>query len=92
MPQKDDFGRYLQTVALNDYEGVFQMLINGADPSLLPPSLDIDERNNDGVTPLMTADDFCRQIAFEMLIQNGADPSLKHNNGFSLLDFAAQGK
>ena len=78
--------------ALNDYEGVFQMLINGADPSLLPLSLDIDERNNDGVTPLMTADDFCRQIAFEMLIQNGADPSLKHNNGFSLLDFAAQGK
>ena len=65
--------------ALNDHEGVFQMLINGADPSLLSLSLDIDSRNNDGVTPLMTADDFCRQIAFEMLIQNGADPSLKHN-------------
>ena len=28
--------------ALNDYEGVFQMLINVADPSLLPLSLDID--------------------------------------------------
>ena len=39
----------------------------------------------------MTADDFCKQTAFKMLIQNGADPSLKHNNGFSLLDFAEQG-
>ena len=77
--------------ALNDYEGVFQMLINGADPSLLPLSLDIDERNNDGVTPLMTADDFCRQIAFEMLIQNGADPSSKPKEGSSLHHFAAKG-
>ena len=34
---------------------------------------------------------FCdKQSAFEMLIQNGADPSLKSNDGSSLLHFAAQ--
>ena len=35
---------------------------------------------------------FCdKQSAFEMLIQNGADPSLKSKDGSSLLHFAAQG-
>ena len=39
----------------------------------------------------MSAADQDEQNAFEMLIQNGADPSLKDNGGFSLLHFAAQG-
>ena len=38
----------------------------------------------------MTAADYGKQNAFEMLIQNGADPSLKTKNGSSLLHFAAQ--
>ena len=40
---------------------------------------------------LINAADQDKQNAFEMLIQNGADPSLKNNGGFSLLHFAAQG-
>ena len=39
----------------------------------------------------MVAADQDKQNAFEMLIQNGADPSLKMDNGYSLLHFAAQG-
>ena len=40
---------------------------------------------------LINAADQDKQNAFEMLIQNGADPSLKNNGGSSLLHFAAQG-
>ena len=32
-----------------------------------------------------------QQFAFQMLLQNGADPSLKDNGGFSLLYYAAEG-
>ena len=39
----------------------------------------------------MVAADQDKQNAFEMLIQNGADLSLKIDNGYSLLHFAAQG-
>ena len=39
----------------------------------------------------MTAASSDKQNAFEMLIQNGADPSLKANKGFSLLLCAAEG-
>ena len=38
----------------------------------------------------MTAADYGKQNAFEMLIQNGADPPLKTKTGSSLLHFAAQ--
>ena len=58
---------------------------------LLSLGLHIDSRNNTGVTPLMTAA-FCdKQSAFQMLIQNGADPHLKDSDGYSLLHYAAQG-
>ena len=51
----------------------------------------IDSRTNAGVTPMMTAA-FCdKQSAFQILIQNGADPSIKDDNGSSLLYFAAHG-
>ena len=59
---------------------------------LLSLGLDVDSRKNDGVTPLMmTAFLKDKQNAFDILIQNGADPSLKDNNGFNLLHCAAQG-
>ena len=59
---------------------------------LLSPGLDVDSRNNDGVTPLMTAGISDKQNAFDVLIQNGADLSFKDNNGFSVLHCAAQGR
>ena len=40
---------------------------------------------------LINTADQDKQNAFEMLIQNGADPSLNDNGGFSLLHSAAQG-
>ena len=59
---------------------------------LLSLGLDIDSRDNDhGVTPLMTAAYCGKQSAFAMLIQNGADSSLKDNEGSSLLHKAATG-
>ena len=58
---------------------------------LLSLGLDVASRSNYGVTPLMTAANFDKQNAFQMLIQNGADPSLKIKNGSSLLHIAAQG-
>ena len=39
----------------------------------------------------MTAASCDKQNAFQMLIKSGADASLKDNEGFSLLHFAAQG-
>ena len=59
---------------------------------LLSPGLDVDSRNNDGLTPLMTAAISDKQNAFDVLIQNGADPSFKDNNRFSVLHCAAEGR
>ena len=39
----------------------------------------------------MIAAFYDKQNAFQILIQKGADPSLKDNNGLSLLHFAAKG-
>ena len=39
---------------------------------------------------LMTAADYDNKNAFEILIQKGADPSLKAKGGLSLLRFAAE--
>ena len=54
--------------------------------------LDIDSRNGRfNRTPLMCAAADGKQSAFEMLIQNGADPSLKDVFHQNLLHFASQG-
>ena len=58
---------------------------------LLSQGFDIDSRDRNGVTPLMSTARYGQQGAFQMLIQKGADPSLKYNWGYSLLHKAAEG-
>ena len=58
---------------------------------LLSRGLDVDSRNNGGVTPLMTAAIIDKPNAFQILIQKGVDPSLKDNCWYSLLHRAAEG-
>ena len=58
---------------------------------MLSLGLETDSRNNDGVTPLMRAALRGKQSAFQVLIPNGADLTLKDNNGCSLLHKATQG-
>ena len=57
---------------------------------LLSQGFDIDSRDLIGDTPLMSTARYGQQGAFQMF--QGADPSLKENDGFSLLHSAAQGK
>ena len=58
---------------------------------LLSLGLDIDSRDTQGATPLMYAAAFDKQSAFQLLIENGADPSLKADKAFSLLHYAVYG-
>ena len=59
--------------------------------SLLSQGFQVDSRDREGVTPLMCTASNNHQVAFQMLIQNGANPALNSNNGSSLLHFAAEG-
>ena len=59
---------------------------------LLSQGFDIDSRDRFGLTPLMWTALNGHEGAFQMLLQKGADPSLKYNSGRSLLHFAASGE
>ena len=59
--------------------------------NLLSLGLDIDSRGTQGTTPLMFAVAFDKQSDFQVLIENGADPSLKADKELSLLHCAVQG-
>ena len=50
----------------------------------------VDSRNREGLTPLMMAALYDEPSTFQMLLQNGADPSLKDNDGLSPLHYAAK--
>ena len=54
---------------------------------ILSQGFHLDSRNRKGVTPLMTAALNDKQNAFDILIQNGADPSLKDNDGYSPVSY-----
>ena len=79
----------------NDGSSLIHSAAEGGNTSiiikLLSLGLDVDSRNNGGLTPLMIVALKDKQNAFHILIQNGADPSFQDNNGFSVLYFPAQG-
>ncbi|XP_068735681.1 uncharacterized protein [Montipora capricornis] len=58
---------------------------------LLSLGFDIDSRSSDGATPLMIAALCGRLHAFSVVRERRSDPSLKDNNGKTLLHYAAQG-
>ena len=58
---------------------------------LLCLGLDIDSRSSKGATPLMIAACRGRLDAFSVLTERKSDPTLKNNNGETLLHYAAQG-
>ena len=58
---------------------------------LVLPRFEIDSLDERGQTPLMLAATFGKKAAFEMLIQNDANPYLKCSLGDCLLHFAAAG-
>ena len=66
-------------------------LVVAAYYQLLSLALDIDSRNSDDVTPLMTAASSVILNAFNLLLKIGADPTLKDNYGWTVLHRAAQG-
>ena len=74
---------------------LLQCAVQGGNPSiinkLLSLGLDVDSRGTQGATPLMFAAAFDKQSAFQVLIENGADPSLKADKELSLLHCAVQG-
>jgi ankyrin repeat protein len=55
---------------------------------LLEAGARVDERNRDGLTPLMLASGEGRTEVVQLLLRYGADPALKTPTGLSALDFA----
>ena len=80
----------------NDGFSLVHCALNGGNTSiineLLSRGLEADSRSNDYSTPLMAAAIGDKQNIFHMLIQRGADPSLKASGEFSLLHCAAEGE
>ena len=58
---------------------------------LLSEGFDIDSKDRNGATLSMWTAFYGQQGAFQMLLQNGADASLKVNHGFSLVHCAVKG-
>ena len=59
--------------------------------SLLSLGFSIDSRDAQGATPLMVAAGHDKLQAVEYLLEKGADPSLKSNDGWNSLHCASQG-
>ena len=78
----------------NDGSSLLHHAANGGNTSiidkLLSLGLDVNSMSSFG-SPLMYAAEWPQQRAFQMLIQNGADPFLKDKDGSSLLHCAAKG-
>ena len=58
---------------------------------LLSLELHIDSRDESGLTPLMIAACTGQADVFHFLLERGSDPTLKSNNGRSVLHYAAEG-
>lgn len=59
--------------------------------TLLSKGVEVDSRNSNGSTPLLTAAANDKWNAFKFLMERGSDPTLENNNGWSVLHAAAQG-
>lgn len=58
---------------------------------MLSQGFEVGSKDREGVTPLVHAAESGKEVAFQMLIQKGANASLKDSKGFSLLHKAATG-
>ena len=58
---------------------------------LLSFGVDIDSRDHEGHTPLMCSAAMAKSEALNCFLENGANPTLTANNGWSILHFACQG-
>ena len=82
---------------LKDYSGwsLLHFAAKGGNTSIIKALLqfcrDINSSSSDGITPLMIAASHDKPAAYQLLMQNKAEPSLKDYNGWSLLHFAAKG-
>ena len=76
------------SLKVNDGFSLVHCAVKGGNTSIihepLSRDLDADSRSNDDFTPLMTVAIGDKESAFEMLIESGADPSLKDNKEFSV--------
>ena len=80
---KDKDGQEIHAAAKNKNSEIIELLLS--------QGFEVDSRDEEGTTPLMYVALSGYEGAFQMLIQNGADPSSKSNKGFSLLHYAAEG-
>ena len=53
--------------------------------SLLSQGFEVDSKDREGVTPLIHEAESSKEVTFQMLIQKGANTSLKDNKGSSVL-------
>ena len=82
-------------ITFRDCRSLVHCAVKGGNTSIihepLSRDLDADSRSNDDFTPLMNGAIGDKESAFQMMIQSGADPSLKDNKEFSVLHPAEKG-
>ena len=75
----------------NEGETLLHAAARSGDVDTLLAILEIDSRDSDGATPLMSAAVNGRLNAFNFLLERGSDLSLKDNEGWTVLHRAAHG-
>jgi ankyrin repeat protein len=73
----------VQAALINDISAISELLARGAR---------VDERDEDGQTPLMHATINTRLDIMRLLLNSGANPDIQDKIGWSALHFAAQAR